>query len=130
MFLVRFKKNHKKIISDINFDSKNWRFICRLLLMSLKEKPSLSVRIFNEVWRILGWIIGSIISGGVGVLGFLYFIIPGFERPITDGDLFWVIFKYPGLLFFSFIAICSVLLSIVCLIGIFKPSWSEKYWED
>ena len=55
-------------MSDINFDSKNWRFICRLLLMSLKEKPSLSVRIFNEVRRILGWIIGSIISGGVGVL--------------------------------------------------------------
>ena len=97
--------------------------------MSLEEKPSLGKRIFNEVWRILGWIIGSIIFGGGGVLAFPILIIPGFEKPV-GGSLFWLILKYPFLLLLSVLAIAFVLLSIVCLIGIFKPSWSKKHWED
>ena len=37
--------------------------------------------------------------------------------------VFFMIIKYPGMIFFGALAIAFMGLSIFCLIGVFKPSW-------
>ncbi len=83
--------------------------------------------LLNHVWRIVGYAICSIVSGYTGIAGFTLFVIPAYHRPIDSEGLAWLLLKYPALLFFSVLGVGFILLSIVCFIGIFKPSWDESY---
>ena len=61
--------------------------------------------IFNTIWELLGWLIGAAIFAVVGFFGFKDFVIEGYNMSAPDNGVFWLFFKYPGLIIFALISL-------------------------
>tara|TARA_B100000989_G_scaffold247917_1_gene195286 strand:- start:418 stop:795 length:378 start_codon:yes stop_codon:yes gene_type:complete len=74
--------------------------------------------IFNTIWELLGWLIGAAIPAVVGFFGFKL-VIEGYNMSALDNGVFWLFFKYPGLILFALISLGMWLLSLVAVWGFF-----------
>ena len=74
--------------------------------------------IFNTIWELLGWLIGTAITAVVGFFGFKL-VIQGYNMSALDNGVFWLLFKYPGLILFALISLGMWLLSLVAVWGFF-----------
>ena len=74
--------------------------------------------IFNTIWELLGWLIGAAITAVVGFFGFKL-VIEGYNMSALDNGVFWLLFKYPGLILFALISLGIWLLSLVAVWGFF-----------
>ena len=83
------------------------------------------MKVFNFLWYRLGWAIGFSVFG---ILSFYSFtgLVEGYERPILSEGVFWMIIKYPALILWFVLSLGFVVLSVVCLVGFFNPSWDES----
>ena len=74
--------------------------------------------IFNTIWELLGWLIGTAITAVVGFFGFKL-VIQGYNMSALDNGVFWLLFKYLGLILFALISLGMWLLSLVAVWGFF-----------